>query len=213
VGCRDDKLYALTPTGKILWVFPTGGDVDAVALAGDLVLAGSDDGTLYAIERQGGKLAWTVETAAPIRGAPLVRPPQLIVFGSLDGGLRAVDFAGKPVWAERPAGPINAPLVAGADARLYVATRGGRVMAYRPDGQRQWTFITPDHVDAAPAIAAGGRAIFGCNDARLRGLTPGGAPAFEFAAEAPIHTRPLLSGKRVIFADLAGNVYAVEPPP
>jgi outer membrane protein assembly factor BamB len=50
-GAQDDWVYALAPDGALLWRLRTQGDVDApVVIARDgLLLAGSDDGKLYAI--------------------------------------------------------------------------------------------------------------------------------------------------------------------
>jgi outer membrane protein assembly factor BamB len=50
-GAQDDSVYALDPTGKLLWTFATHGDVDApLAIGpGGVLYAGSDDGRLYAL--------------------------------------------------------------------------------------------------------------------------------------------------------------------
>jgi outer membrane protein assembly factor BamB len=49
-GAQDDAVYCLGSDGSLLWKFKTGGDVDAplVITPGGLLLAGSDDGKLYA---------------------------------------------------------------------------------------------------------------------------------------------------------------------
>lgn len=48
-GTQDDDVYAVAPSGDLLWRFATGGDVDApVTLLGDgTLVVGSDDGTVY----------------------------------------------------------------------------------------------------------------------------------------------------------------------
>jgi outer membrane protein assembly factor BamB len=50
-GAQDDRIYALSPDGKLVWKLEVGGDVDAaIVLAADGVLyAGSEDGKLYAV--------------------------------------------------------------------------------------------------------------------------------------------------------------------
>jgi outer membrane protein assembly factor BamB len=57
-GAQDDCVYALAPSGALLWKWATHGDVDApvVIARPGLLLVGSDDGRLYAIEdsREGG---------------------------------------------------------------------------------------------------------------------------------------------------------------
>ncbi len=50
-GAQDDSVYALDAGGRLLWAFPTRGDVDApVAIGpGGMLYVGSDDGHLYAL--------------------------------------------------------------------------------------------------------------------------------------------------------------------
>jgi outer membrane protein assembly factor BamB len=50
-GAHDDLVYALDAAGRLLWTFPTGGDVDApLAIGpGGVLYVGSDDGHLYAL--------------------------------------------------------------------------------------------------------------------------------------------------------------------
>lgn len=50
-GAQDDNVYALDAGGRLLWTFPTRGDVDAPLTIGPggALYAGSDDGRLYAL--------------------------------------------------------------------------------------------------------------------------------------------------------------------
>ena len=211
VGCRDDKVYLLSQKGQVRWAFPTGGDVDAVTCAdANTILAGSDDGLLYAIDAAQGTQRWTVEVGAPVRGQPLARG-RVWLFAGLDGVVRGVSPEGKLLWRFQASGPVAAPLTIGPEGRLYVASRGGQLAALDLEGKVLWRLAVPDHLEAAPAVGAD-RIAFGGNDRKLRVLSKDGVPLWQHTTAAPIHTRPLLSGKRVIYADLAGNVHAVEPP-
>lgn len=51
-GAQDDHAYCLSSDGDLLWKFKTGGDVDAplVITPRGLLLVGSDDGKLYALQ-------------------------------------------------------------------------------------------------------------------------------------------------------------------
>jgi outer membrane protein assembly factor BamB len=51
-GAQDDGVYALTSDGRMVWSYRTGADVDAplVITSSGMLLAGSDDGRLYAFE-------------------------------------------------------------------------------------------------------------------------------------------------------------------
>ncbi len=50
-GAQDDALYAVDASSRLLWRFPTGGDVDAPAtlLSDGTLIVGSDDGTVRAL--------------------------------------------------------------------------------------------------------------------------------------------------------------------
>ncbi len=211
VGCRDDKVYLLTPRGHVRWAFPTGGDVDAVAFAdANTILAGSDDGLVYALDAAQGTQKWTVEVGAPVRGQPLARG-RVWIFAGLDGVVRGVSPEGKPLWRFHASGPVAAPLTIGPEGRLYVASRGGQLAALDLEGKVLWRLPVPEHIEAAAAVSAD-RIAFGANDKKLRVLSKDGVPLWQHTASAPIHTRPVFSGKRVLYADLAGTVYAVDPP-
>ena len=58
----------------------------------DLVLVGSDDHQLYALDRHTGALVWTYITAGPIVATPTVSADRLY-FGSTDRCLHAVALA------------------------------------------------------------------------------------------------------------------------
>jgi outer membrane protein assembly factor BamB len=68
-GAQDDRLYTVGLDGKLRWAFLTGGDVDAPAtlLADGTLIAGSDDGILYAISD-------SPPTVVPSRNTPQAPP-------------------------------------------------------------------------------------------------------------------------------------------
>ena len=55
-GSRDNRLYALTVDGQLLWQVPFEADIDGSPLLAEdhAILVGSDDRHLYAL-RSGGK--------------------------------------------------------------------------------------------------------------------------------------------------------------
>jgi outer membrane protein assembly factor BamB len=63
-----------------------------------LVLIGSRDKHLHAIERLTGKVAWTFRTGGRVEGAPVLFSDG-VVFGSSDGRLYAADLAGAELWS------------------------------------------------------------------------------------------------------------------
>lgn len=69
-GSVDGNMYALTSKGKLVWKFRTGGEIwaDAVYWNG-LVIFGSWDCHLYALEAKTGKEAWRFETSSKMQSS------------------------------------------------------------------------------------------------------------------------------------------------
>ena len=73
VGCYDDNLYAIDPSGYLRWNFTAGGDIrSGILLSADesIIYFGSDDGYLYAITEictfdpeQHGIYGWVYDTS------------------------------------------------------------------------------------------------------------------------------------------------------
>ncbi len=84
-GAQDDFVYALRPDWTLLWKFATRGDVDApvVITPAGLLLAGSDDGKLYAIR---GKPKPTEVAAKPESGDASLASASGLVAGGGDAG-------------------------------------------------------------------------------------------------------------------------------
>jgi len=82
------------------WKLQTAGPVrSSPTLAGSLVLMGSGDGNLYAVDAASGRLAWKAATGGGVDSSPAVAGGA-VFFGSRDGKVYAVDLAtGAPRWS------------------------------------------------------------------------------------------------------------------
>ena len=87
----DNKLVAVdVRIQSTRWEFVTEGVVrSSPALAGDLVVVGSDDGRIYAVKAATGALEWSIETGAEVTSSPAVSDGTVFV-GSHDGMLYAI---------------------------------------------------------------------------------------------------------------------------
>jgi outer membrane protein assembly factor BamB len=99
----DHKVYALdAATGQERWSFLTEGPVRlAPAVWKDRVLFGSDDGTLYCLDRETGKTVWT-RTAGP-RDERLIGNGRMISRWAIRGGVAVRDgiaYFGAGNWPE-----------------------------------------------------------------------------------------------------------------
>jgi outer membrane protein assembly factor BamB len=89
-GCRDGNVYCLEKaTGRELWRFSTGGQVDSSPVICDgKVIAGSNDGVLYMLDLATGAKRWTFEAGRPIVSSPAVVDGEVFV-GADDGRMYA----------------------------------------------------------------------------------------------------------------------------
>jgi outer membrane protein assembly factor BamB len=93
------------PAGNVKWKFKTNGKIfSSPAVADGLILAGSEDGCLYALDDHSGKLKWKFKTGGAVHSSPAVKGNR-VYFGSYDGYYYAADLhTGKLAWKFRTGG-------------------------------------------------------------------------------------------------------------
>lgn len=165
-----EPAVAAAPRLTLDWRFPTGGPVLATpSLAGDLVVVGSRDESVYGIEIAGGGRRWVQPAGGPVR-ATAALTADLAVVASDDGQVRALRLAdGQEVWSvpvrsEVVAGPVVAgdTLFVAAD-RLYAFALDTRAERFAPAGIGGSSSSTP--------AVAGDRIVVGSNDGQLYGFS------------------------------------------
>lgn len=103
VGTVDDKgaggVASLDAKGKLLWMRKTGPVFSSPALAGDVVLVGSDDGSVYALDAARGTVSWAERLGAKVRATPAVAE-DLAIAADFEGRLVALRVKdGTRAWA------------------------------------------------------------------------------------------------------------------
>ncbi len=135
------RLYALRVTttdgrrsAHVQWVFPridqvaVGTIVGGAVVSDGVVIVGSSDGVVYAIEEEDGTLRWSFATGAEVWSSPTVANG-LVYFGSFDRTVYAVDLeSGAEAWRFTTGGGVSGqPLVDGG--RVYVGSFDQRLYA------------------------------------------------------------------------------------
>jgi eukaryotic-like serine/threonine-protein kinase len=168
----------LTQLHGVKWTFHTHGEVtSSPAIVQGVVYVGSNDGNLYAIDRQKGSLIWKFPTEARITSSPAVANG-LAYFSSYDGNFYAVN-TGKLQWkfsipGERryAAAHLHGSLPAGEtmpdpfdvylssptiwSGAVYFGSGDGNIYALdAATGVLKWKFQTGNVVHASPAIVDG----------------------------------------------------------
>lgn len=171
---------ALADTPHVQWVFHTNGAaVASPAVTATMVYAGSNDGSLYAIDRKSGNLRWKFATKSRVDSSPAVSNG-FVYFNSYDGHFYAIDArTGRRRWTFQTAGErrfegthlhgflpsaetmpdvfdvyLSSPVV--WNGMVIFGSGDGNVYALDAmTGAQLWKFKTGDVVHASPAIAQG----------------------------------------------------------
>jgi outer membrane protein assembly factor BamB len=150
------------------WSFQTDGPVRGSPLVdSDLVVIGSGDGNLYAIERSTGRERWRFEAGSPVHSSP-AGYGDLIYFGDRSNDFYAVNRVdGRLVWGV-PTGDDHAwewgnegwdffsssPVV--VDSTVIFGSGDGSVYAFDVEtGEERWSVKTDGRVRSSPAVADG----------------------------------------------------------
>ncbi|WP_052710622.1 PQQ-binding-like beta-propeller repeat protein [Pseudofrankia sp. DC12] len=198
-----------SPPGTVRWRFPTAGiTLGRPRVAGDLVYAGSNDGTLHAVRTSSGAQAWKFTTGGAIGSTPLALGG-IVYLGGDDGYLYAFDATtGRTRWKYHTDGIVHSPAAGGglvhvgsADAHLYAldATSG----AFR------WKFSAQNDTHS-PALA-GDTVFVGSSDTNLYAVDAfSGNPHWAFPTAGAVSGMPAVLGGIVYFGSTDGSLYAVD---
>src|ERR1700728_1970426 len=162
--------------GGVLWRKQTNGPVrSSPTITGDVVLIGSSDGNLYALDANTGREKWKFPADSAIASSAAVADGR-VFFSSYKGSFYAVNFAdGKLLWKAQ-FGPVvptayerepqehtptfNGDFLLSSAAVLNdtVVVGGGDGLVYAFDaksGSPRWKFVTDGRVRSSPAISNG----------------------------------------------------------
>ncbi|MEJ1239991.1 PQQ-binding-like beta-propeller repeat protein [Chryseolinea sp. T2] len=146
----------------VKWRFKTLGAVRSQPLiVNDVIIFGSTDGRLYAVEKRSGSLKWSISTNSPITSSPISQGP-LVYFISDDQQVYAADLASGDIkwtfrmnaikpsyweWDYFTASPVY------ADGVLWVGSGDGNLYCLDAlSGKQRWKYETTGRIRAAPAV-------------------------------------------------------------
>jgi outer membrane protein assembly factor BamB len=239
VTTRSNAILALDAgTGVLRWRRETGPDLpwawgyegwdyytsSPVAIDG-IVVAGSGDGSIRAMEAATGAPRWVFRTEGRVRSSPAVRDG-VVYCGSADGSLYAIDLAGGALrwrfdsegraldsgrsgWDRRtlqssPAVSDDTVYVGGRDGWFYAIDRARGTERWRVDAGPSWAI--------ASAALDGGRVIEGRSDTfyvqSLDART--GAEAWRFETDGYVFSSAAIAGGLAYVGNAAGDLFALD---
>jgi eukaryotic-like serine/threonine-protein kinase len=155
----------VTIYGGLQWRFQSDGPIQTTpVVVGDLVLTGSQDGRLYALDRESAQLRWTFDAKSAIASSPAVAEG-LVLFATRDRHFLAIDARnGAERWRMALGADVPWPwgyesgdffLSSPVYSRGFVLFGGGDGKLYSvraADGRVRWQLPTGGRVRSSPAV-------------------------------------------------------------
>jgi len=200
------------------WTVPVKGAVTSeAAVSNGLIVFGTDEGAVIAVDMRTRKERWRAVTKDTVEAAPAIASGRVFV-GSNDNVFRAFDLTtGKELWhiEGEEKFPTGAVVVASPDGKEeWVLVNGYDGMArclHGKDGAEVWKYETRNYINGSPAVLDGGLVAFGGCDSvvHLIRLADGGKVR-EIATDAQI-TRSMAGWDGAVYGvNYANQLIAVE---
>jgi outer membrane protein assembly factor BamB len=163
-------------TVRVVWQTSVGRGADAAftpAVVGNRVIAAAADGTVTELEAATGNELWRVRLPARLSGG-VAADGRLVVVGSTEGEVFALDEGGRTLWRARVSSEVLAPPVVTGDL-VIVRSADSRIFAFDArDGRRRWLYqrAAPPLAVRSPAgaVVRGGFVFAGFSGGKLVAL-------------------------------------------
>ncbi len=218
--------------GSIVTDLTLGGMVWATAArdADGRLYVGADDDTLYAIEPEASRIAWTkpLGNCKPARapgpegarcdvdGGPTLGPDGDLYVGA--DGVYRLTTAGQVVWHWPPEEDARAkhvfssPLVTREGLVLFGGQDGFVTALKSVDGSELWRYKVGADVDGSAAAGIDGTLYIGSDDGRLNALRTDGSLKWSFVTQSDIRSSVAVATDGSIYlSSFDGNVYSLDP--
>jgi outer membrane protein assembly factor BamB len=171
------------------------------------------------LEAAPGDLKWAFSTGGAVRSSPALATNGLIIFGSHDSNVYAVNTAGELRWKTVTGGKVvSSPAISGDT--VYIGVTKGLIALDLSNGKEHWHFETflRNAVISSPAIASSnlvcvhdsyGR-LYGLD--RLSGQKKWETNLYQFVNNAVCYSSPVVNREGVLFVGAASLGWDGEPP-
>jgi outer membrane protein assembly factor BamB/tRNA A-37 threonylcarbamoyl transferase component Bud32 len=156
IGQESGDVVCLNLSGQPTWRFKAKRAVTSSPIEHEgLVIFGSLDWQVYALDINRGWKAWLLRTNKPIVSSPVVGDGKVFI-GSTDGNLYAIESAsGKEVWRFETEGQITSS-PAYVNGVVYFGGIDGKVYAVEGKSKRlRWSYSTGKPIPSSPTVVDG----------------------------------------------------------
>ena len=162
-----------TGNGGPVWSYTARGAIRSTPAVSNIVVFGSSDGVITALNEWDGSLVWEFQTEGAVNSSPLIQS-DTVYIGSDDGYLYSHGLSDLSLdWKKDLGGPVqSSPAYDPSGEMLVVGCQygaGGRIYCLYLNGTEVWNLTLTAPVVSSAAIQ-GGMAYVGCDDGVLYAL-------------------------------------------
>lgn len=214
VGDVDGKFYCLSEEGEKLWEFNATGQIDSSAnFHGDLVLFGSRDAKLYALNRNTGEKAWELETADEVRCGITVVDGRAFVAGC-DASVHIIDLdTGKEESAVEIDSQSGTTPSAVGNLVFTGSEQAGIFGIDFKQAKIAWNFNDDEGAISTRSSTAvsGDHVVFGTSHRVVYSVNPKtGKKNWATELKSAIETSPIIVGQHVYVGSNDGRLYRLN---
>jgi outer membrane protein assembly factor BamB len=200
------------------WTFAAKGAVTTeAAVSNGLVVFGTGEGAVIAVDMATRKERWRVDTQDSVEATPAIASNRVFA-GSNDGKFRALDIlSGRQVWEIKgqdkfPTGGVVVASPDGEEEWILVNGYDGVAHCLRTkDGTEVWKYESDNYINGSPAVLDGGLVAFGGCDARIHTIhLKDGSRVNQVVSDAQIIRSLAVWGGTVYGVNYANQLVACE---
>jgi outer membrane protein assembly factor BamB len=196
---------------KPLWSFRTEDEIRGTpTIFQGLLLVGSYDNNLYALNAADGKFQWKYPTDGGIVSRPAVLDGN-VYFGSEDKRLHVVSLrSGKVVWTYHTNGPIrSSPRI--AEGHIFIGSDDSDLHAININtGRQAWHFEAADLIRSTPFVL-NELVYVGCESGEYYAIDFRGTLKWRFRAKRAITASTVGTPQALYFSSVDSTLYALDP--
>ncbi len=165
---------------------------------GNVLVFGCDDGSVFCLSLENGKMLWRTETGKSIFASPSVSEGK-VFFGSQDEHFYALNLNdGTIVWKQHLGSKIFSSQAVD-ERNVYIGTSGGELFCLdKSSGKIVWKEKVQSAISCAPLVS-GGVVYVGSLDRNLYAFNAtNGTRLWNYAAEGRIKSMPVVFGEYLI---------------
>ena len=214
VGDMAGMLYCIDENGKEVWRYETKGEISSGAnFFESVVLFGSQDATLYAIDLESGELKWSHSVDDQIQCGATVAGDRCFLAGC-DSKLHIIGLDdGNEIDSLEIGSPTGTTAATLGDAVLFGTEQGTFFSIDYRDPEINWSWEDPAGPTSIRSSAAVTKShvVFGARNRKVVALNPqDGTELWTTKVKAKVDGSPIIAGDRVHAGSTDGRLYTID---